>query len=181
MKRAVYFLPLALAVVFVGIFALYMQQINEGKDIKALETARAGKTMPEFQLPALKDANAQFTREDIIGQPTLLNVWATWCPSCKVEHPYLMKLAKEKGVRIIGLNYKDDRQSALSWLKKYDNPYQFNIFDKDGKLGFDLGVYGAPETYIINAQGIILDRHVGVVDEKVWEQKIKPLLEGNAG
>jgi cytochrome c biogenesis protein CcmG/thiol:disulfide interchange protein DsbE len=106
----------------------------------------------------------------------LLNVWATWCPACSVEHPYLVKLAKEKDVAIVGLNYKDDRNKALEWLSKLGDPYSINISDPEGRLGLDLGVYGAPETYVIDQQGIIRYRHVGIVDEKVWSQVLEPLM-----
>ncbi len=98
-----------------------------------------------------------------------MNVWATWCPSCKQEHAQLNRI-KAEGYKVIGINYKDDRQKADIWLKKYLNPYALNVFDNEGSLGLDLGVYGAPETYVIDAEGIIRYKHVGVVDEKVWGQ-----------
>jgi cytochrome c biogenesis protein CcmG/thiol:disulfide interchange protein DsbE len=105
-----------------------------------------------------------------------LNVWATWCPACRDEHPYLVELA-ESGVNVIGLNYKDEAKAALNWLATLGNPYRFNIYDPRGSLGFDLGVYGAPETYIIDTHGVVRFRHVGVVNEKVWIEKLKPVYE----
>jgi len=106
---------------------------------------------------------------------TLVNIWATWCVSCRVEHPYLNKLA-ESGVRIVGLNYKDDTVAAQQWLTDLGNPYQWNIVDKDGRLGVDLGVFGAPETYVLDKQGVIRYKHVGVVDQRVWDEKMLPVI-----
>jgi len=106
----------------------------------------------------------------------LLNVWGTWCPSCRVEHPDLVRLARDEGVPIYGLNYKDNRDAALQWLDELGNPYELVLFDPQGKLGFDLGVYGAPETYIIDSKGIVRFRHVGVVDNELWETELEPRI-----
>ncbi len=111
------------------------------------------------------------------GRPALVNVWATWCPSCKVEHPYLNQLAQQ-GVVIHGVNYKDDNAAALKWLAEFHNPYQLDIRDEQGSLGLDLGVYGAPETFLIDAKGIIRYKHVGVVDATVWREQLAPLYQG---
>ena len=111
----------------------------------------------------------------------MLNVWATWCISCRMEHRYLVDIAK-LGVPIIGLNYKDERGAAQQWLGKLGDPYRDIIFDAEGSLGLDLGVFGAPETYVIDAKGVIRYKYVGVVDDRVWQQKIAPIfstLEGN--
>ena len=114
------------------------------------------------------------TSINLNNKAALLNVWATWCVSCRVEHAYLNTLA-EKGITIFGLNYKDDQQKANQWLTRLGNPYQLNLFDVNGKLGLNMGVYGAPETYVLDANGIVRYRHVGVVDENVWQSKILPL------
>jgi cytochrome c biogenesis protein CcmG/thiol:disulfide interchange protein DsbE len=177
MKRLVYFLPLVLALAGIGLFFLYMQQINQGKDIQALDSARVGKPIPDFSLSSLENESRTLNPDDLKGRAGLLNVWATWCPSCRVEHPWLLKIANEYAIPVFGLNYKDDREAALIWLQKLGNPYQFNIFDDQGRLGFELGVYGAPETYIFDKNGVIHMRHVGVVDERVWLKKIKPLID----
>jgi len=105
-----------------------------------------------------------------------LSVWATWCAACRVEHPHLNRLA-EQGVPIVGLNYKDERDKAVEWLAERGDPYTQVIYDPEGSLGFDLGVYGAPETYLIDAKGIVRHRHVGVVDQDVWESDFEPLYE----
>ncbi len=170
-RRWVFFTPL-LIVFAIGVI-LYTAI---GKDPTKLETARLNDPIPKFALPLLLDENKIVTQEVLKGAPLLLNVWATWCPSCRVEHPYLNKLHAE-GVKIVGLNYKDERQAAKAWLNKLGDPYEFNLYDPDGKLGFDLGVYGAPETYVVDSNGYVRHRHVGVVDDKVWEQTLKPLMD----
>lgn len=145
-----------------------------GKDPTKLETARLNEAFPRFELSALTNEAQILTEANLKGKPFLLNVWATWCPSCRVEHDYLVQLA-QAGIPIVGLNYKDERPAALSWLDRLGDPYEFNIFDPKGKLGFDLGVYGAPETYLVDQFGYVRYRHVGVVDTKVWAQVLEPL------
>lgn len=170
-RRAFLFLPLLLGA---GIFYLFDQMI--GHDPSELQLARKGQPVPAFSLPDLHQPDKMITAADLQGQPMLVNVWATWCPSCHVEHPYLLKLARENGVSIVGLNYKDEREAAKEWLARLEDPYIFSIYDEEGRLGLDLGVYGAPETYIVDANGIIRYRHVGVVDEKVWETVLSPII-----
>jgi cytochrome c biogenesis protein CcmG/thiol:disulfide interchange protein DsbE len=114
--------------------------------------------------------------EGWLGKPALINVWATWCFSCRVEHPYLLELA-EQGVTIYGLNYKDEPAKASQWLVDLGNPYSETVVDQNGEFGLDLGVYGAPETYVIDAKGVIRHRHVGVVDEQVWLEQLQPFFE----
>jgi len=170
-KRLVFLTPLAIAL---GLGLILFTAI--GKDPTKLETARLNDPIPAFNLKNLADKTKKFSEKDFIGKVSLLNVWATWCPSCRVEHGYLNALA-EQGVRIIGLNYKDEGEAALTWLKKLGNPYEFTIYDPHGKLGFDLGVYGAPETYVVDQYGVVRYRHVGIVDDEVWSQTLKPLVE----
>lgn len=170
-KRLVFLTPLAIAL---GLGLILFTAI--GKDPTKLETARLNDPIPAFNLTSLMDISESFNEKDFIGEVSLLNVWATWCPSCRVEHGYLNTLSQQ-GVRIIGLNYKDEREAALGWLSTLGNPYEFTIYDPHGKLGFDLGVYGAPETYVVDQYGIVRYRHVGVVDEKVWSKTIKPLVD----
>ena len=171
MKRWIMVLPLA-AFLLVAVFlyrGLYL-------DPAELPSAMIGKPFPHFSLPAVEGENT-LTQADLLGKPALVNVWGTWCVSCRVEHPVLNKLA-EQGVRIYGVNYKDDNAAALKWLKDFHNPYQLNIRDEQGTLGLDLGVYGAPETFLIDAKGIIRHKFVGVVDETVWREQLAPLYQG---
>lgn len=144
-----------------------------GKDPNKLETARLNDPVPAFELSALEDGSIKVSQEALKGNAILLNVWATWCPSCRTEHPYLMRLASQ-GVPIVGLNYKDDRLKALRWLDDLGDPYTLNIFDPKGAFGFDLGVYGAPETYLIDKDGVVRYRHVGEVNRRIWEAQIEP-------
>ncbi|GGC75075.1 DsbE family thiol:disulfide interchange protein [Marinobacter halophilus] len=178
MKRLTLFLPLVLALA-VGLFLA----AGIGKDPTELESALIGKPVPEFSLENLREPDQTLDQSLFHGQVSLLNVWAEWCPACWDEHEDLMWLANEKGVRIIGLNYKDQRENAFRFLGRLGDPYQTIIFDPRGSLGFDLGVYGAPETFVIDAEGIVRYRHVGVVNERVWEEILLPVInraEGNS-
>ena len=172
MKRFFLFLPLLVAV-GVGVFLF----AGLGKDPTKLESALIGKPVPEFSLEDLADSELKHDRSVFKGEVSLLNVWAEWCPSCWDEHEYLMHLAHDKGVRIVGLNYKDQRETAFRFLNRLGNPYETILFDPEGQLGFDLGVYGAPETYVISADGVVLYRHVGVVNEQVWQQDLLPVIQ----
>ena len=145
-------------------------------DPTELPSALIDRPLPAFELPAL-GMDRLLKREDVVGEVALFNVWATWCVSCRVEHPYLHKLA-EQGVPIYGVNYKDDDADAMKWLAELGDPYRLNIVDAQGSLGLDLGVSGAPETYLVDAQGVIRYRHVGVVDDRVWRELLEPLYTG---
>lgn len=145
-------------------------------DPSLLPSELVNEPVPAFSLTSLSEPDKTLTTDMLKGQVTLLNVWATWCPSCYAEHPMLLKLAKEKGVRIVGINYKDERTKALEYLAQQGNPYEAVIFDERGRLGIDLGVYGAPETFLVDAQGVIRYRLVGVIDERVWQQELEPRL-----
>lgn len=142
-------------------------------DPTEMPSALIDRPLPAFNLPALGE-DRLLTRADVTGEVALLNVWATWCVSCRVEHPYLKQLA-DAGIPIYGLNYKDSDAAALQWLTDLGNPYRLNIADREGTLGVDLGVYGAPETYLLDASGVVRYRHVGVVDETVWRTVLEPL------
>ncbi|MEZ5573348.1 MAG: DsbE family thiol:disulfide interchange protein [Halioglobus sp.] len=162
------FLPLIL-------FTLLAMTLFRGLSLDPTElpSALIDRPLPAFTLPVLGD-ESQVSQADLQGQVSLLNVWATWCVSCRVEHPYLKQLA-DQGIPIFGLNYKDDDAQALLWIKQLGNPYRITIADREGTLGLDLGVYGAPETYLLDANGVVRYRHVGVVDEKVWRGTLEPL------
>ena len=144
-------------------------------DPTELPSARLGDAVPSFNLPVL-DSPQMRSPKDWRGKPALINVWATWCFSCRVEHPYLLQLA-EQGVTIYGLNYKDEPVKASQWLIDLGNPYTETVVDELGDLGLDLGVYGAPETYVIDSDGIIRHRHVGVVNEQVWTEQLLTFFE----
>ena len=166
------FLPL---VAFLVLVLLLVRGLS--LDPTALPSARLGDRIPAFNLPLLNTDDRR-SADDWIGQPALLNVWATWCFSCRVEHPYLLELAGQ-GVVIYGLNYKDESEKAAQWLVDLGNPYAETIVDQRGDFGLDLGVYGAPETYVIDADGIIRHRHVGVVNAQVWTEQLQPFFEAD--
>ncbi|MDF1644372.1 MAG: DsbE family thiol:disulfide interchange protein [Pseudomonadales bacterium] len=170
-KRLRLFLPLIGFVVVCGF--LYRGLMLEPSK---LPSALVGKAFPEFSMPGLKQGQ-QLDQSMLIGQVALVNVWATWCPSCRAEHRFLNQIAEQFDMPIYGLNYKDDRGKAVQWLARLGNPYRFSVFDEEGSLGIDLGVYGAPETFVIDHNGMIRYKHVGVVDMQVWRELLLPLVE----
>jgi cytochrome c biogenesis protein CcmG, thiol:disulfide interchange protein DsbE len=166
MKRLRLFIPL---VVFIFLAALLYWGMSRNPD--ELPSVLIGKPLPEFSLPSLNDPSARISKTNLIGKPFILNVWASWCPTCKDEHPYLNKLSA-MGVKIVGVNYRDDLDAAKAILQQLHDPYSVNIVDQNGKLGIDLGVYGAPESFIVDANGMIVDKVVGVINEDVWQKQI---------
>ncbi|MFT5083807.1 MAG: cytochrome c biogenesis protein CcmG/thiol:disulfide interchange protein DsbE [Lentisphaeria bacterium] len=169
MTRIKLFIPLAIFMVM-AIFlfrGLYL-------DPNEMPSALVDKPLPEFSLPELLTGET-IDRQTLIGKPFLLNVWATWCPTCIQEHPYLVELS-QNGVVIVGLNYKDEDDKAKQWLKRLGNPYAYNVVDAEGRMGLDLGVYGAPETFVVDSNGVIRYRHVGVVNDGVWKTILAPML-----
>ncbi|MEX0959070.1 MAG: DsbE family thiol:disulfide interchange protein [Burkholderiales bacterium] len=134
------------------------------------------KPAPGFTLAQLHAPEKSVTLEDLRGQVWLLNVWASWCTPCLEEHPYFVELARTGEVPIFGLNYKDRREAALQWLARHGDPYRLTVQDGDGRVGIDYGVYGVPETFVIDAQGIIRYKHVGPVNREVLEERILPLV-----
>lgn len=172
-KRWILFLPLVVVSAMTGLFAY---ALLSGVDPKELPSALEGRAMPEFHLSTVEDSTATLTPESLEGKPYLLNFWATWCPSCKYEHPYLNSLASE-GVRIIGVNYKDDRELAMKWVEDYADPYEIDLFDPNGDLGFELGVTGAPETFFIDSKGIVRHRYQGPIDAALWDNKLKAIYD----
>jgi len=142
-----------------------------------------GKPAPHFQLPQLHDAEKTFSQKEMLGKVWVLNVWASWCGPCREEHPVWVDLAKTKVVPIYGLNYKDRRADSLAWLQRYGDPYVLSVADTEGRIGIDYGVYGVPETYVIDKTGVIRYKHIGPVPPAVLKDKILPLiakLNGNA-
>ncbi len=166
-----YGLPL---LIFAGLAALLWQGL--GRDPKLVPSPLVGKPAPAFALPSLRDPARVVGTEDMRGRVALLNVWASWCAACRQEHPFLMRLAREGRVSIYGLNYKDRREDALRWLDGLGDPYVWSAHDLEGRVGIDWGVYGVPETFVLDARGIIRYKHVGPLDEKVWRERIAPVL-----
>ncbi len=136
-----------------------------------------GKSAPPFTLTRLDDAAATITPAQMRGHVWLLNVWASWCASCQIEHPVLMAFSKRSKVPLIGLNYKDKRADGAAWLRRHGNPYAASAFDQDGRTGIDYGVYGVPETFLIDRHGVIRLKHVGPLTREVLDEKILPMIE----
>jgi cytochrome c biogenesis protein CcmG/thiol:disulfide interchange protein DsbE len=168
------------AVVPLLIFALigFFLWFGIGKDPHLVPSPLIGKPVPAFSAPALADPSRQITRESLLGQPYLLNVFASWCASCRDEHPVLVNYARKGELKVIGFNWKDAPEDANRWLAQFGNPYSDILTDQDGRLGIDFGVYGAPETFVIGADGKVLYKQVGALTVDDIETTIKPLLAG---
>jgi cytochrome c biogenesis protein CcmG, thiol:disulfide interchange protein DsbE len=134
------------------------------------------KPAPAFVLPRLDDATQTITRQQMLGKPWVLNVWASWCAPCREEHPLVKAIAARGGVPVYGLNYKDEPAAARQWLANLGNPYQVTLVDRDGRVGIDFGVYGVPETFLIDARGIVRMKHVGPLTPEVIRDRIEPML-----
>ncbi len=166
------FLPLILFVVLV-LFLL----VGLRRDPHEVPSPLINKSAPDFQLPQLKQATANFSAKEMRGKVWLLNFWGTWCVACREEHPLLVQYAKTGVVPIYGVDYKDERAAALQWLDEFGNPYTLTAFDVDGRVSIDYGVYGAPESYLIDRNGVIRFKQIGPITEDVWQNKILPLAK----
>ncbi|MBL8334830.1 MAG: DsbE family thiol:disulfide interchange protein [Rubrivivax sp.] len=170
--KARLFIPLAIFVVLAVLLAV-------GLTLKPREVPSPfiGKPAPAFKLPQLKLAGTDFDPAQMKGQVWLLNVWASWCAPCRDEHPLLVEAAAKKLVPIVGLNYKDDPRAAEEWLRKLGDPYQAIAVDRDGRVSIDYGVYGVPETFVIDREGIVRLKHIGPLTPEVWTKTVAPLLD----
>jgi cytochrome c biogenesis protein CcmG, thiol:disulfide interchange protein DsbE len=163
----------------VGIFAALVALLAVGLTLNPREVPSPliGKPAPGFELPLLHAPDKSFSQKDMLGRVWILNVWASWCPPCLVEHPVVTELARSGLAPVVGLNYKDAREDALPWLKRNGDPYQLSVYDAAGRIGIDYGVYGVPETYVIDRQGVIRYKHIGPLTPEIAQQKIRPLVE----
>jgi len=149
---------------------------NTHHEMNEVPSPLVGKTAPEFTLPLLYEPTKSLGRKDLLGQPYLLNVFGSWCPTCQDEHPFLMREGKSLGIRLIGLDWKDQPEAAKRWLQQFGNPYQTIIADEDGHAGIDFGVYGAPETFLVDAQGVIRYKRIGMLTPDVIASELKPQI-----
>ncbi len=163
----------------IGLFALLGVLLAYGLrlDPRKIPSPLVNKPLPGFHLPVLTDPKKSMGNADFHGKVVLINVWASWCVACKQEHPVLMALAREKHVPLIGLNYKDKREDALAMLKAEGNPYDLSLVDADGRVGLDWGVYGVPETFVIDKAGIIRYKHIGPISPEAWQKTLLPLIQ----
>jgi cytochrome c biogenesis protein CcmG/thiol:disulfide interchange protein DsbE len=166
-------LPLAL---FAGLSLTLWLGLRHGPS-EALPSALVGKPAPPISLPRLAEPDQRFSPLELKGQVWLLNVWASWCQACREEHPLLLNLSQQKLLPIVGLNYQDQREPGLRWLSEHGDPYRFTAVDADGRAGIELGVYGVPETFLIDKQGRIRLRHAGPLTPEVLQQRILPLVK----
>jgi cytochrome c biogenesis protein CcmG, thiol:disulfide interchange protein DsbE len=162
----------------IAIFAALLVLLGVGLklDPREVPSPLIGKPAPHFELPQLHEASKTFTERDMLGKVWVLNVWASWCVSCREEHPVLLDLAAGGAVPIYGLNYKDKREDGLEWLKGMGDPYKLSIYDFDGRVGIDYGVYGVPETYVIDKAGVIRYKRIGPLTPQIVKEKVLPLV-----
>lgn len=164
-------LPVAIFVVLLAILGYGLT-----RNPSLVSSPLIGKPLPDFSLPQLHEANNTIGNYDLRGSPYLLNVWASWCAACRIEHPLLMQVAEQRLLPIYGVNYRDKRDDALAWLERYGNPYEAVIFDERGDLGLDLGVYGAPETFLVDRNNVIVYKHIGPITDEVWAEELHPKI-----
>ncbi len=172
MRALKYLVPLALFLVLAGFLAVGLQ-----RDPREVPSPLIGKPAPAFTATLLDNPAQQFRREDLLGQVWVLNVFASWCTPCLEEHPVIMDFARrQQRTPVLGLNYKDQPAAGRTWLQRHGNPYKVTLVDGDGRIGLDFGVYGVPETFVIDKTGTIRFKHVGVLTPAVMKDRIEPLL-----
>lgn len=169
-------LPLVLFLALAALLAAGVA-MNSGQDTSAIPSPLLGKPAPEFALPVLGEPERIITGADLRGEPYLLNVWGSWCPACRDEHPVITELANSGRVKVIGYDYKDTPEDAQRWLEQYGNPYALVIADQDGLAALDWGIYGAPETFLVDAQGVVRWKYIGPITPEVVENQLLPELE----
>ncbi|MGI9248973.1 MAG: DsbE family thiol:disulfide interchange protein [Woeseiaceae bacterium] len=167
-----YILPLVAVIVLIAFLVIGLTR----GDPRALPSPYIGKPAPQFDLPKLKDPEATVGSKDLAGQVVLVNVWATWCVQCRVEHQFLLDLEAEGDIPIYGINWRDTRNEALRWLQQLGDPYVASGFDVDGVVGIDWGVYGAPESFLVSADGVVLFKQLGPLSKEIWERDFTPLI-----
>ncbi|HXZ49900.1 MAG TPA: DsbE family thiol:disulfide interchange protein [Usitatibacter sp.] len=172
MKALRYLIPLAVFAALVGFFAVGLT-----RDPHEVPSPFIGKPAPAFKLARLHEGDQTFGPEEMRGKVWLLNVWSSWCVSCRVEHPLLVEMSRDHLVPIVGLDYKDKREDGLQWLSRHGNPYLLSACDDEGKVGIDYGVYGVPETFVIDKQGIIRYKQIGPITPEALEKTILPLVK----
>ena len=169
-------LPLAIFLVLAVLLAAGIRMNYSGRDISALPSPLIGKAAPVYALPVLGDSTRIVRNTDLRGAPYLLNVWASWCPNCRDEHPLVTQLARRGVVRVIGYDYKDPPEDAQRWLAQFGDPYSLILADSDGRTAIDWGIYAAPETYLVDAAGIVRWKHVGPLTEEIISAELLPRL-----
>ena len=171
-----YLAPLVVFAIMIPVFMVGLK-----RDPTMLPSPFLDKPAPQFELPKLKDLSQTVGSKDYAGQIALVNVWATWCVGCRQEHDFLVRLSQENPLPIYGLNWRDRRIDGLAWLEKLGDPYVASGYDADGRAGIDWGVYGAPETFLIGQNGLVLYKHLGPLDRVIWEREFLPRIAADGG
>jgi cytochrome c biogenesis protein CcmG/thiol:disulfide interchange protein DsbE len=171
-------LPLA---AFLALCALLVYGLFNADGKSELPSPLIGKPVPAFALPTLFEPDRVVSREDLAGEPYVVNFWGSWCPTCVEEHPMVARLAESGRVRVVGFNFRDEPADAKAWLARLGDPYDLHLVDRDGRISIDFGVYAAPETFLVDASGVIVFKHLGALTEEVIQQEIYPRLEASAG
>jgi len=167
-----YLVPIVAFAVMIPVFI-----VGLGRNKSEIPSPLLDQPSPEYSLPALDDPSRQVGSETYRGQVALVNVWATWCVGCRAEHEFLMELSRRNVVPIFGLNWRDQRDMALEWLRDLGDPYMASAFDAEGTVGIDWGVYGAPETFLLDEDGTVVYKHISPLTEKVWQEEFMPRIE----
>ncbi|MET0290552.1 MAG: DsbE family thiol:disulfide interchange protein [Pseudoxanthomonas sp.] len=167
------------ALAFAALFALLLVGVirSDRADRQALPSALIGKPAPAMDLPLLHAPDKRMTLADLRGKPFVMNVWGSWCPECRVEHPVIARFSYSKRIRVIGYDLKDAPEDALRWLDQYGNPYSDVVADVEGRQALDWGIYGAPETFLVDAAGIVRWKHVGPLSDTLIQQELLPAIE----
>lgn len=166
-----YLVPAGVLVVLIGFFF-----VSLGRDKQTLPSPLIGKPAPAFELPRVDDPTRSVSNREFAGKPYVLNIWGTWCPGCRQEHDVLLQIAKRGDVPMIGLNWKDEIEPAQGWLRELGNPYAVSAYDPEGNVGIDWGAYGAPETFLVDANGTVIYKHVSPMTMEIWEREFLPRL-----
>jgi cytochrome c biogenesis protein CcmG, thiol:disulfide interchange protein DsbE len=167
-------IPLA---IFLGLVALLLVSLDTADQRKLVASPLIGRPVPNFTLPGLHDPDVLRSSSDLQGEPYIINVWGSWCWACREEHPYIERLGNEAGIPLVGFNWKDERQDALRWLNQFGDAWSFHMVDFEGRAAIDLGVYGAPETFLVDHEGIIRHKHIGPVNQTVFEDLMRRIME----
>lgn len=171
-----YLVPVGLFIALVGF--LY---VGLGRDKETLPSPLIGKPAPQFELPRVDDPSRKISSREFAGRPYVLNIWGSWCVACRDEHEALMEIGRRGEVPLIGLNWRDELPLAQQWLRQLGNPYVASAFDQEGRVGIDWGAYGAPETFLVDASGAVIHKHVSPMTIEVWERDFLPLIKQSAG
>ncbi len=171
------FVPVLLFAVLLIVFAITLIKIGSNRlDIREIKSPLIGKPVPAFDLPSLNQPGARVSNAGLSGRAYVVNVWGTWCPECRAEHETLLRIAKDGQVSLIGIDWSDDAQLAQRWLQQLGNPYEQVASDVEGQAAVDFGVYGAPETFLVSADGVVLHKHLGALSWEDWQKEFVPLM-----